>query len=241
MTRRLTDIEIAGRIVPTILRWPAGLAKTIAWDRLRECVDALRGLVFMANASCVEAEQDQDLSPEGIIRRRTQIGQQALAELADFKPLQIAEKAVANNLAFLEQRMVELPTKPTTNSVEFLMEQEIRRYLNEQKSPANFVLKSMSDQRLISAVLTAPPYLSGLSDTQWNMVRERARAALHPEQAEMQEWLNKALAEVREGTAAAKRILLERCEMREDDNGQFRSIREPLPGRGLPGAKSAVG
>jgi hypothetical protein len=224
MTKRLTDIEIAGRIVPAMLRWPANIAKTVAWDRLRECVDALRGLLFVVNANCLEAEQDQDLSPEGIIRRRSQIGQQALTELADFKPFQVAEKAVANNLAFLEERMVELP-KPTTNSVEFLMEQEIRAYLNQEKSPINVVLKSMSDQRLVSAVLTAPPYLSGLSDTQWNMVRERARAALHPEQAEMQEWLKKALAEVREGMAAAKRILLERCEMREDGNGQFSAIR----------------
>lgn len=230
MTKRLTDIEIASRIVPTMLRWPADIGKTIAWDRLRECVDALRGLVFVVNANCLEAEQDQDLSPEGIMRRRTLIGQQALIELADFKPLQVAEKAVANNLAFLEQRMVELP-KPTTNSIEFMMEQEIRGYLNHEKSPINVVLKSMSDQRMISAVLTAPPYLSGLTDTQWNMVRERARAALHPEQAEMQEWLNKALSEVREGMAAAKRIVLERCEMREDGDGQFSAIREPLSRR----------
>jgi hypothetical protein len=30
----------------------------------------------------------------------------------------------------------------------------------------------------------------------------------------MQQWLKKALAEVREGLAATKRMLLERCEMR---------------------------
>ena len=43
-------------------------------------------------------------------------------------------------------------------------------------------------------------------------MRERARAALHPQQEEMQRWLKRALAEVVEGMAAAKRMLLERCE-----------------------------
>jgi hypothetical protein len=52
-------------------------------------------------------------------------------------------------------------------------------------------------------------------------------AALHPQQAEMQEWLNKAIAEVREGMAAAKRMLLERCEVREERDGRFSALREP--------------
>lgn len=63
-------------------------------------------------------------------------------------------------------------------------------------------------------MLNTPPYLSGLTDVEWNVVRERARAALHPQQEEMQRWLKRALAEVVEGMAATKRMLLERCEMR---------------------------
>jgi hypothetical protein len=42
--------------------------------------------------------------------------------------------------------------------------------------------------------------------------------------------------EVREGLAATKRTLPEQCEMGEDDDGRFRSIREPLPG----GSKAAA-
>jgi hypothetical protein len=87
---------------------------------------------------------------------------------------------------------------------------------------------ALSDARLTSAVLNAPSYLSGLNDVEWNVVRERARTALHPEQTEMQKLLKKALAEVQEGLASTKRMLLERCETREDDDGQFRSIREPI-------------
>jgi len=61
------------------------------------------------------------------------------------------------------------------------------------------------------------------------LLRERARAALHPEQQQMQQHLTKALADVRGGVDAARRMLLERYDMREDDDGQFRSTREPLP------------
>jgi hypothetical protein len=52
---------------------------------------------------------------------------------------------------------------------------------------------------------------------------------LHPEQADMQEKLRKALGELRDGLASCQRLLLERCEMRADDDGQFRSVHEPTP------------
>jgi hypothetical protein len=55
---------------------------------------------------------------------------------------------------------------------------------------------------------------------------------------QMQQQLTKALNELREGVAATKRMVLERCEMRQDGDGQFRSIREPLPRRALGAAKS---
>ena len=92
---------------------------------------------------------------------------------------------------------------------------------------------------MLGAILNAPTVLSGLSDTEFNLVRERARAALHPEQAQMQKSSMKALDEVREGVAATKRVLLERCGIGQDD-GQFRSVHEPEPGGSLAAAKTAI-
>jgi hypothetical protein len=87
MPKRLSDLEIEARVVPTMLRWPPpDVAKAIAWDRLRECVDALRGLLRTIDHHCIEAEQNGDFSPEGISRQRIALGQQALAELESFKP-----------------------------------------------------------------------------------------------------------------------------------------------------------
>lgn len=218
MQMRMTELQIATRIVPTMQRWPSD-ANTIAWDKLRSCVDALRSLVYTVDMHCTEAERDRDLSAEGIVRRRARLGQQALAELESFKPLQDAIKAVESNLAFLEERMADLP-KPTSNVIEFMMEQELRGHIGKQKSPFEFILRSIADRRILSAVLNAPPCLSGLLDTEWGTVREKARTMLYPQEAEMQQWLKKAVSEVQEGGAAARRALMERCGIRGEGTTQ---------------------
>ena len=236
-SHRLTDNEIQTCVVATRIRWPE-TGTTIAWSRLHDCVDALHGLVNTVDLHCVEAEQNRDFSAAGIMRRRTELGRQALTELAKFKPLQAAEKATADNLDHLEKKMVDLP-QPPTNVADVALAQEIRSYVARQKSPIDVAVKSMSDPRILSSILNAPAFLSGLSDTEFKVVRERARAALHPEQVQMQQQLTKARDELRAGIAAAKRMLLERCEIRNDD-GQLNSINEPLPRGALTGVKSAV-
>jgi hypothetical protein len=79
-----------------------------------------------------------------------------------------------------------------------------------------------------------------IRNAEWNVVRERARAALHPQQLEMLQWLKKALAEVREGVAATKRLVLERCELRQDDDHQFRPVRSSLPHEASTRTKAAT-
>jgi hypothetical protein len=90
-------------------------------------------------------------------------------------------------------------------------------------------MKGMSDFRVLGALLNAPAFLSGLNDEELNVIRERARQTLHPEQVQKQNSLRKAMDEVRKGMDAAKRAVLERCEVREESDGQFRSVHHPLP------------
>jgi hypothetical protein len=70
-------------------------------------------------------------------------------------------------------------------------------------------------------------------------VRVRAKT-LHPDETEMQKYLTAALNRVREGVAATKRTLLERCEMREDSEGQFHSIHDRMPDKTVTPGKSAA-
>jgi hypothetical protein len=103
MARRLTDLEIAARIVPTMLRWP--ICEVIAFDRMRDGVEALRRLVRGVDDTCQQVERDRTLNPSTIGQRRTQIGDAALRELNALQPLQIAERAVDENMRAADATM----------------------------------------------------------------------------------------------------------------------------------------
>lgn len=103
MSKRLTDNEIKIRIVPTHLRWPEA-STTVVWRRLHECVDQLHRFVRAVDNSCAEVERKTDLSSSGIAQQRTEISDQALVELANFRPLHVAEHAAAKEIDLLEKR-----------------------------------------------------------------------------------------------------------------------------------------
>lgn len=86
------------------------------------------------------------------------------------------------------------------------------RHVKTQKSPIDFAVKSLSDARTLGAILTAPPFLSGLTDAEWKLVQDRARTAFHPEQVAMQKSLRKALDDLHEGIDATRRAVCERCD-----------------------------
>lgn len=120
---------------------------------------------------------------------------------------------------------MEMP-KPPGTFAEVMLAQEIRALVRSQKSPIDFVMKSITDRSVLSAILTAPDYLSGLTEAEWNVVRARAREALHPEETEMQKHLAKAMEDVRAGVAATKRAILERCEILGDSKAKLHPNRE---------------
>ena len=112
MPRKLSDIAIAVRVVPTMLRWPSSdAASTIVWDRLRDAVEALRSLVRSVDDDCDKVEHDSHLNWEGIARRRIELGNQALSKLAAFTPLHSSELTVDKNINDFEPKMQNLLRK----------------------------------------------------------------------------------------------------------------------------------
>jgi hypothetical protein len=79
-SKKLTDTEIAVRIVPTRLRW-SPLGTDIAWTKAHDCVDALQNLVRKVDLGCLEAERDRKSSASSIGRRRTELCDKAMADL----------------------------------------------------------------------------------------------------------------------------------------------------------------
>ena len=82
-----TSNEINIRIVPKRVRWPAPDTGT-SWAKAHDCVDALQDLVRNVDVACREAEQDCELSAGAIARRRAELCDRAMNELANFRPIE---------------------------------------------------------------------------------------------------------------------------------------------------------
>ncbi len=143
MVQPLSDNAIAIRIVPLHVRWPER-GTSNAWTKAYNAVDALRNLGRDVDRDCLEAEQDRQLSGDGLRRRREEICDEALGKLVSFQAFEIAQKAMSENIAALERA-----------------------------------------------------------------------GYLDPTRAQMHQKLTTALADLREGVAATRRTVLERCRMRQ--------------------------
>ncbi|AZO12541.1 hypothetical protein EJ074_28015 [Mesorhizobium sp. M3A.F.Ca.ET.080.04.2.1] len=223
MPKQITELDIAARIAPAAIRWPS---TAIHWEKLKKAVDAIRMLVAAVDANCKVVEQDPDLSLEGIARKRVDIARRALGELVDFAPQRSAESAVASALSLFEAGMIDLP-KPPAGLAEVALAQELRAHVRAQQNPAGFVLNHLDDARLVGAVLHAPGFLSGLADEGLNVIRDRSRSALHPEQVQLRKDAEDALEELHRAAAAARRMIVARTDTRLDGDGQVRDNREP--------------
>ncbi len=98
---RLSENQINIRIVPKRVRWPE-CGTSNAWTKAHDCVDAYQDLVRGVDLACAEAEQDPELSGSGIVRRRAEICDQTMTKLFNFRPFEIAEKALAGDVNALE-------------------------------------------------------------------------------------------------------------------------------------------
>jgi hypothetical protein len=208
MTKTFTATEIKARVAAPRATWPP--PDTLAsWKSLHDAVDLLHYVVSGVNDDVARIEANSDLSPDGIARQRADIGAKALQELESFGPLRKAEKAVGENIEYLNEKMTGLP-KPPSDFMESIMAVEVRGIVRSQQHPTNFVLSNLADPRVVGAVLNAPAALSGLKDEEVAIVRDKARTQLHPKEHAMQQQLEKALADLHTGVENSKRMIRER-------------------------------
>jgi hypothetical protein len=107
-----------------------------------------------------------------------------------------------------------------------LRQQEVRSWIARQKSPIDACVKHLNDPRVVSAVLAEPCFLSGLTEAEHQLIASRCRESLHPDQVRMEADLNKAMGDLNEGVAAARRLILERCGCVEGSDGVIRGSHE---------------
>src|SRR5689334_15957468 len=101
VTERVSENLIKISIVPTRVRWPQPSAAP--WTKAHDCVDALQDLVRAVDHDCLQVEQNREFSADAIHKRRAAICSAALSKLLNFRPLEIAEKALTESVDALER------------------------------------------------------------------------------------------------------------------------------------------
>jgi hypothetical protein len=109
MTRPMTDIEIAVRIVPSHVGWPKD--DSGVWRLLRSCVDSLHNVARDVDRRCAEIERGDR---GDIARSRTELGSEIIAKLASFRPFEIAYKAATDKINSLERQLYRTPEEVRT-------------------------------------------------------------------------------------------------------------------------------
>jgi len=101
-THPLSEIAIKVRIVPRRGQLPNAQSSKV-WTAVHDCILAYETVVRDVESACMAFERDKDdLSPDAIRRRRSQICEQGLARLVGFRPLEMAEKALTQRISALE-------------------------------------------------------------------------------------------------------------------------------------------
>ena len=217
--KEFSELHLRATIVPQQASWPA--PEYLHWQKLHRCADEARQRVAQAWAAFDAIDNDTDLSPEGRDRKKKKLAAEAIADLQQSRALTIAKDAVERQVAKWEEK-TGMAIKSPANIAEAMVHAEIRAHLAAMKgSKLNLVERHMSDPRVVSAVLDAPPFLSGLTDTEVAVVRTRIEQHLAPEIAEARDATLKALEQAEQGWQRAMEKIAERGGLTKGPDGTW--------------------
>jgi hypothetical protein len=225
--KAFTEHGLKLSICPTQARWPE--PKVLHWQALHRCADEARDRVAQAWAAISEIDADKDLSSEGKARRRKKVTDETIADFERSKTLISAKDAVERQVAKWEEQ-TGMTVKPPTNVAEAVVYSEIRAHLAAMKgSKLGFVEQHVSDPRVASAVLGAPPFLSGLSQTEVAMVKNKVEQHVAPGIAEARDATLKAMQQAEHGWERAMAKIGERGSLTKGPDGAWRDPKVPEP------------
>jgi hypothetical protein len=157
-------------------------------------------------------DQNQDLTPDAKKRQRASLAGELIAKLEASKRLASAREAVEHVLQKYEQK-INSRLEPAIDPQSVGIHAQIRGQLLALKDPKErmaFLGRNGNDLTLISAALSAPPYLSGLSDAEVALLRQNLEQHAPPEVIRERAFVYKAIAEVERGWRAAQSRIAKR-------------------------------
>jgi hypothetical protein len=187
--------------------------EVVHWLALRSVPERVRELLRSANEKMAEVESDPGLSMEGIRAKRAEVARQVLAELSQLMPS--AEGAVTRRIEKLRAQMQAFLDEGKPKDVsEAQIAAEIRSFVARSSAPAMAALKLKNDRRAVSALLQAPGYLSGLSESDVNAFRREVLAPT-AEATELSH-IESALDVCQGAVDSAKQMLSTRAQLRQN-------------------------
>jgi hypothetical protein len=229
---QLTELQLQAEIMPQAARWPAPAVdvsimgdtpsmRGLVWAKLHAVPREARERVAQAWAGMDSIDADVDLSVEGKIRRKKQYAIEVLADFEKSKALVDAKDAVDRQLLKWEKQSG-LAVRPPTNIAEAVVLSEIRAHLAAMKSNRfSFVEKHVADERVVSAILGGPSFLSGQTDAEVALIKKRIEQHVSPDVAKARDETLKALEHAEEGWRKAKNKIGERGGLAKGPDGTW--------------------
>jgi hypothetical protein len=154
-------------------------------------------------------DADPDLTPEAKQRHKAEIGNQFIAKLANSPTYARASESVEHVLERYETLItskLQKASDPHTVGVHAQVRSQLLA-IKDPKERLAFLTKHGSDPVLISATLSAPPYLSGLDDGEISLLRANLEKLADPSVLEQRDLTKSSWAALSRGfRAAASRI-----------------------------------
>lgn len=189
-------------ICPSADQWPSEyLHQKVAKAAANEAVEAVRAAYGKLDA----VEANRDLSAEGKRRQQAKLATEEIGKLENSKTPERVAEAIGGVMQKWQAK-IDANLKHPNDAHEIAVFAQIRDRLHNLRDPKermSFLEKHGNDLTLISAVLTAPAYLSGLSDAEYQFVKSQLEKQAPFKIVAARSEAQKMLAEVEIGWRAA--------------------------------------
>jgi hypothetical protein len=166
-------------------------------------------------------EANRDLSPEGKRRQRVELGIAIIVKMQASKTLARAHETIAQVTQRWQDR-IDVNIKRPTNPHEEAVQAQIRDRLFNMGDGRMSWLEKNIDDTLISAVVAAPAYVSGLTEAEYQFVKLQLERHAPPEIIEARAFVQKASAEIERGWRAVIARVGERASLTKGPDGTWR-------------------
>ena len=204
------NLTLQATVLPESFKWPA--PDYTHWAKLHGLADECRSRVSRAYEAMDAIDKNDDLTPEGKIKARANLAETAIANFQKSKTLDEARSAVERQMSYWQKKL-EAAIKPATTYGEAVAQSQIREHIShlDAKERLGFIDKQIDNEIVISAVFSAPEFLSGLTTVEANVVRNKLAArVLTPEAVEARIATERAWAAAEKGWSRSIELIRQR-------------------------------